>query len=168
MSKKPFVTIRPAKLFDAEAIANIYNEAILTTTATFDTKTKSITDREAWLKSHDDRHPVLVAVVNGEVAGWACLTSWSSRHAYDETAETSLYVFARHQGRGIGRKLNNAIIAEAARLKYHTLIARISQESQASVHLNQQAGFVHIGTMKQVGRKFGKLLDVHIMQKMME
>jgi phosphinothricin acetyltransferase len=163
----PSVTIRRAELSDAAAIAEIYNEAILTTTATFDTELKSVEDRQRWLQERNERHPVLVAAVAGKVVGWSSLSSWSDRHAYDDTAETSFYVHSTNRGCGIGRKLKDAIIDEARRLKFHTLIARIAEGSHESIHLNEQAGFVHIGTLKEVGRKFGRLLDVHIMQKML-
>ena len=161
-------TIRRAVLADAAAVAEIYNEAILTTTATFDTETKSVADRAQWLQSHDERHPVLVAEVGGKVVGWASLTQWSDRHAYDDTAETSFYVQSGHRGRGIGRRLKSEIIEEARRLGFHTLIARIAEGSRESIHLNEQAGFVHVGTLKEVGRKFGRLLDVHIMQLLLK
>ena len=107
------VTIRPAQINDAGAIAEIYNEAILTTTATFDTEPKPVEERELWLRSHNERHPVLVAVVDGRVVGWASLTAWSDRPAYADTAETSFYVHSTQRGHGIGRKLKEAIIAEA-------------------------------------------------------
>jgi phosphinothricin acetyltransferase len=162
------VTIRRAELSDASAIAVIYNEAILTTTATFDTEPKSVEERTQWLRSHDDRHPVLVAVADGKVVGWASLSPWSDRCAYVGTAETSFYVHSTHRGRGIGSRLKEAIIQEARELKYHTLIARVAEESLESIHLNERAGFVHVGTLKEVGRKFGRLLDVHIMQKMLD
>jgi len=162
------VTIRRAELADTPAIADIYNEAILTTTATFDIEPKSVEERTQWLQSHDERHPVLVAVVDGRVVGWASLTRWSERRAYDDTAETSFYVLSTHRGRGIGRKLKDAIIEEARRLRYHTLIARVAEGSRESIHLNESAGFVHVGTLKEVGRKFGRLLGVHIMQKMLD
>lgn len=162
------IVIRRANLADVEAITGIYNEAILTTTATFDTEPKSVDERTQWLQSHDERHPVLVAEAEGLVVGWASLTRWSERKAYDETAETSFYVQASHRGRGIGRKLKSAIIKEARRLRFHTLIARIAEGSQESIHLNESAGFVHVGTLKEVGRKFGRLLDVHIMQLVLD
>lgn len=161
------IAIRRAALADAAAIAEIYNEAISTTTATFDTETKTVEDRRRWLQGHDERHPVLVAVVEGRVAGWASLTVWSERPAYAETAETSFYVHSTQRGRGIGRQLKAAIIEEARRLGYHTLIARVAEGSAESLHLNERAGFVLVGTLRQVGRKFGRLLDVHILQKML-
>lgn len=164
----PSIQIRRAVPADVEAITAIYNEAILTTTATFDTEPKTAAERLEWLKAHDERHPILVAVVEVTIAGWASLSRWSDRPAYDDTAETSFYVRSEYQGRGIGRMLKEAIIEEARRLHFHTLIARVAEGSQESLHLNESAGFVHVGTMKQVGRKFGKLLDVHILQKMLE
>ena len=168
MPTEASILIRRAGLTDASAIADIYNEAILTTTATFDTEPKSVAERAQWLQSHDERHPVLVAEREGRVVGWASLTRWSERSAYDDTAETSFYVHSVHRGHGIGRRLKEAIIAEARRLGFHTLIARVAEGSNESVHLNERAGFVHVGTLREVGRKFGILLDVHILQKMLD
>ncbi|MGE0374919.1 MAG: N-acetyltransferase family protein [Planctomycetaceae bacterium] len=158
------ITLRRATPVDAGAIADIYNEAILTTTATFDTDPKTAQEREQWLQSHDERHPVLVAVDGGKVIGWASLSAWSDRRAYADTAETSFYVHSTHRGRGVGRLLKLAIIEEARRLGYHSLIARVAEGSAESLHLNESTGFVLVGTLKEVGRKFGRLLDVHILQ----
>jgi phosphinothricin acetyltransferase len=162
------VATRRAELADVPAIAEIYNEAILTTVATFDTEPKSLEDRIGWFQSHDERHPVLVAVVDGRVVGWASLSPWSERRAYDDTAETTLYVRSSHRGRGIGRRLNEEIIAEARRLRFHSLIARVTESSRESIHLHEIAGFELAGTLRQAGRKFGQFLDVHLMQKMLE
>ena len=168
MSKNTLVIIRRAALEDVPAIADIYNEAILTTAATFDIDPKTVQERTTWFQAHDDRHPVLVAVADEKVVGWASLTRWSDRRAYDDTAETTFYVHSRYRGQGIGRELKEAIIEEARRLRFHTLIARITETSGESIHLNESAGFVHVGTLKEVGRKFGKLLSVHIMQKILD
>jgi phosphinothricin acetyltransferase len=162
------LVIRRAALPDAAAIAEIYNEAILTTTATFDLEPKCVEEREQWLNAHSGRFPVLVGEIGGAVIGFASLSPWSDRAAYDGTAETAFYVHSSHRGRGIGRRLKAEIIEEARRLEFHTLIARVTEDSAASIHLNLQAGFVIIGTMREVGRKFGRLLDVHIMQKMVD
>jgi phosphinothricin acetyltransferase len=153
---------------DLDAITDIYNEAILTTTATFDTGPKSTAERLQWFQSHDERHPILVAVMDGRVVGWASLSRWSERRAYDDTAETSFYVKSEFRGQGIGRRLKEATIEEARRLRFHTLIARVAEGSGESLHLNESLGFVHVGTLKEVGRKFDRLLDVHIMQKMLD
>ena len=162
------ISIRRAELADAPAIAAIYNEAILTTVATFDVETKSVEERIEWLSRHDERHPVLVAEVEGQVIGWISLSRWSDRRAYDDTAETSFYVKSEFRGQGVGRRLNEAIIDQARRLGYHSLIARVAQGSEQSLHLNLSMGFVLVGTLKEVGRKFGKLLDVHILQKLLD
>lgn len=159
--------IRRATVDDAAAIAEIYNEAILTTTATFDTEPKTIAERLAWLASHGERHPVLIASLDNNVVGWASITKWSDRLAYADTAETSFYVRSEYRGRGIGRQLKGAVIEEARKLGFHTLIARVAEGSHESIHLNESFGFVHVGVLKEVGRKFGRLLDVHIMQKML-
>lgn len=167
MSEAAFI-IRRATLADAAAIADIYNDAIRTTTATFDTEEKTAEDRETWLRAHDDRHPVFVAERGGSVTGWASLSKWSDRCAYAETAETSFYVAPNHRGGGIGRALKEHLIATARELGMHTLIARVAQESEASLHLNYSFGFVLVGTLREVGWKFGKRLDVHILQLMLK
>jgi phosphinothricin acetyltransferase len=159
--------IRRATTADLPGITDIYNDAIVNTTATFDTEPKSLEDRARWLATHGERYPVLVAERNGEVVGWASLSPWSDRRAYDGTAETTFYVAARHRGRGIGRALKAAIIDEARRLGFHSLIARVAEGSDASLHLNEIFGFRRVGTLQEVGLKFGRLLDVHILQRML-
>jgi L-amino acid N-acyltransferase len=159
--------IRPAKASDVDAICEIYNEAIRTTTATFDTAPRSLERQRQWFESHGPRFPILVAAKNGVVVGWACLTRWSERPAYDITAETSFYVHSEHRGQGIGRRLKQALIDEARRLGFHSLIARVAEGSEASLHLNLSMGFERVGVLRQVGRKFDRLLDVVLLQKML-
>jgi L-amino acid N-acyltransferase YncA len=162
------LVIRKAAKSDIDAITEIYNEAILTTTATFDTEPKSITDRLQWFNSHDERHPIFVAVYEGSVVGWSSITQWSERPAYSETSEISSYVKSEYRNKGIGRKLKIVIIEEAKKLQFHCLIARVAGESAVSLHLNRSFGFVEVGTLKEVGKKFGRRLDVHILQKILD
>lgn len=159
--------IRLATLADLEAMTEIYNEAILTTTATFDIKPMTRDERLPWFESHDTRHPILVAEVDHQIVGWACLSQWRPRRAYADTAETSFYVKASHRGQGIGRQLKQAIIEEARRLGFHTLIAGVAEGNEVSLHLNQSFGFEIVGTFKEVGKKFGKVLDVTYLQLML-
>jgi len=159
------MNIRPAELSDLDAITAIYNEAILTTTASFDLEPQTREERLQWYESHDPRFPILVAESEGPVVGWACLSRWRPRKAYEGTAETSFYVKEDQRGQGIGRKLKQAIIEEARRLGFHTLIAGVAEGNHASLHLNQSFGFEIVGTFKEVGNKFGKLLDVTYLQK---
>jgi phosphinothricin acetyltransferase len=159
------VTLRSARIEDLEAITEIYNEAIMKTVATFDTELKTSADQKKWFDNHGSQNPILVAEHNGVIVGWASLSKWSDRCAYSETAEISLYVLEKHQGRGIGRCLMEALIEEGEKAGLHTIIARITEGNESSLHLHRSVGFVPIGTMKEVGEKFGKRLDVHLMQK---
>jgi phosphinothricin acetyltransferase len=165
--KKSLMT-RKAKLSDIDAITEIYNDAILNTTATFDTEPKSTAERSQWFQSHDERYPIWVAVLDGKVVGWISLSKWSERPAYNDTGETSFYVKSEYRGKGIGTTLIQTMINEAQQLKYHTIIARIAGESDVSLHVHAKFGFVQIGILIEVKRKFGKLLDVHILQKMLD
>jgi len=159
------LTIRRAILEDLGAITKIYNEAILKTVATFDTKPKTLEEQKIWFGNHGSKYPILVAEQDGLVVGWASLSRWSDRCAYSDTAEISLYVKEEFRGKGIGTKLMEAIIREGQKADLHTVIARIVEGTEVSIHLHESVGFEHIGIMKEVGRKFGKLLDVYLMQR---
>jgi L-amino acid N-acyltransferase len=160
--------IRRAALSDLPYIASIYNEAILHTVATFDTVPKTIEEMKIWFKEHDQRHPLLVAEQKGLIVGWAALSEWSDRCAYSETAEISLYVRKEHQGSGIGRKLLEKIMPEGQKMGLHTVIARIAEGNEPSTNLFKSEKFENIGVMKEVGKKFGKRLDVFLMQKIFD
>jgi L-amino acid N-acyltransferase YncA len=159
------VLLRSATIGDLDAITEIYNEAIIKTVATFDTELKTIEEQKKWFDDHGSKNPILVAEENGVLVGWASLSKWSDRCAYSDTAEISLYVKEEYQGKGIGRRLMEAIIKEGEKNGLHTVIARITEGNESSFHLHRSVGFTHIGIMKEVGRKFGKRLDVHLMQK---
>jgi L-amino acid N-acyltransferase YncA len=156
--------IRKATLKDLPAITDIYNEAIRNTTATFDTTEKTVDQQKEWFDKHGDKHPIIVAVDGIEVIGWASMSAWSDRCAYANTAEGSIYVRAGQRGKGVGRQLSVAILKAAREAGLHTAILRIAEGNDASIKLAESLGFKHIGVMKEVGHKFGKLLDVYIMQ----
>jgi len=159
------LTIREAKLPDLGAITEIYNEAILKTVSTFDTETKTLEEQKSWFAEHGPKYPMIVAEQDSLIIGWASLSMWSDRCAYADTAESSLYVKEEYQGKGIGRKLLETIIQAGQKAGLHNVVARISEGNEVSIHLCESVGFEHIGVMKEVGRKFGKLLDVNLMQK---
>ena len=158
------LAIRPATLEDLPAITDIYNDAIRSTTATFDTEPKSLEEQKRWFAAHDGRHPVLVAELAGKVVGWAALSRWSDRCAYDGTAESSLYVAPDYRGRGVGRRLKKELILSARQAGLHTILARVAEGSDASLHLNREFGFRQVGVIREVGFKFGRRLDVHLLQ----
>jgi L-amino acid N-acyltransferase len=159
------LTIRPAIDSDVPVITEIYNDAIENTTATFDTEIKTVVDRLQWLRMHDAQHPVIVAEFMGNVVGWASLNRWSDRIAYDCTAEVSLYVHKDFRNKGIGKQLLEVLTLEGEKAGLHTLLARITEGNEKSIYLHERLGFINIGVMKEVGMKFGKYLDVHILQK---
>jgi len=160
--------VRPASQEDLEPITAIYNEAILKTVATFDTVPRSLADQTKWFHDHAPRYPMIVAELDGKVVGWASLSRWSDRPAYDGTAEVSVYVEQDHQGKKIGSALLEALVEAGEKGGFHTLVSRIVQGSDVSIHLHDKLGFSHVGVLKEAGRKFGKRLDVTIMQKILE
>lgn len=159
------LNIRIAKLADLLSITSIYNDAIATTTATFDTEPKTLQEQKKWFSHHDKKHPILVAQLDNQVVGWVSISEWSDRCAYAGTGELSLYIDKKYQGKGYGRKLFEAIVAEGKKLGFHTVISRVAEGNEVSFHLHETLGFEMIGIMKEVGEKFGKRLDVHIFQK---
>lgn len=158
------VTLRKATPDDLGQITEIYNDAIQKTTATFDTEPKSQEEREKWFAEHDAIHPVLVADQDGFIVAWGSLSQWSDRCAYCDTAEISLYVKEEYRRKGIGKQLMKAIIQEGKAAGLHTVIARIAGSNKISTDLCISFGFQYIGTMREVGKKFGQMLDVHLMQ----
>ena len=158
--------IRKAVLADVPAITEIYNEAIMTTSATFDTEPKTVIDRKKWFKAHGPRNPVIVAEIDGNVIGWASLSEWSTRCAYADTVELSLYIKETFRNRGIGKLLMQAVLGEGKKAGLHTVISRITGGNDVSINLHHQFDFKDIGVMKEVGNKFGTLLDVYMLQKM--
>lgn len=160
--------IRNATQNDLPAITAIYNDAILHSTATFDTEVKTLDNRLEWLNQHSATYPVVVAESAGKVVGWASLSRWSDRCAYDSTAEISVYLESDFRGKGIGRKLMADVLEKGKAAGLHTVLSRITEGNEVSIYLHKSFGFETVGIMKQVGSKFGQLLDVTMMQKMMQ
>lgn len=160
------LSIRPATANDILRITDIYNDAILNTTATFDTETKTVEERMQWFLNHDEKHPVIVAEIESQVIGFASLSKWSDRCAYDGTAEVSVYIDRNHRGKGVGKRMVEVIALEGERAGLTNLISRITEGNLSSIHIHEQLGFEHIGVMKKAGKKFDRFLDVHLMQKL--
>ncbi|HQW00593.1 MAG TPA: N-acetyltransferase family protein [Bacteroidia bacterium] len=156
--------IRKATIEDLNAILEIYNEAVLNTTATFDTTPRTFEKQLEWYNNHKENHPVFVAEENKTIVGWASLSPYSDRCAYDTTVEVSVYIHHDHRGKKIGSQLLEVTTLEGEKVKNHTVISRISSDNLSSIHIHEKIGYKHVGTLKEVGLKFGKLLDVTIMQ----
>jgi L-amino acid N-acyltransferase len=159
------VRLRSAVAGDAAAIRAIYNEAVATTTATFDTEPRTPAAQRRWMADHVAPYSVVVAEVEGRVIGWASLSAWSDRRAYAGTTEVSEYVAAPHRGRGVGRALLARVLRDADLRGFHTEIARIADGNRASLRLHRAFGFRRIGVMREVGLKFGRRIDVHLLQR---
>jgi L-amino acid N-acyltransferase len=158
------VTVRDAVLGDLPAIFEIYNEQVLHGTATFDTEPREAGRDHGWLTDRDfARHPVLVAEADAAVVGWASLSPWSDRGAYARTAEGSVYVHVERRGVGIGKLLLSTLIERARAAGLRVIVARIAEANPASVRLFESSGFGHIGTQRRCGEKFGRVLDVELM-----
>ncbi|MEY4110308.1 MAG: hypothetical protein RLZZ46_663 [Bacteroidota bacterium] len=162
------IRIRKAKEEDVPVITEIYNEAVRNTTATFDTTEKSLENRMLWFQEREDHFPVYVVEKAGKIAGYGAFNKWSDKAGYDLTAEISLYIDADFRGLGIGGQLINFMVLAAAETKLHTVIARITEGNESSIHLHKKNGFQVCGILRQAGFKFDRFLDVTIMQKMLQ
>ncbi len=157
-------TIRLATIEDLDAICAIYNHEVAHTTATFDTEPRAGERAAAWFTGHDPaRHPITVCESGGVVAGWASLSAWSERCAYDGAAETSVYVQTEFRGRGIARLLYDDLIERAKRHGFTVLLARLAIPNKPTERLHEAVGFREIGVMRRIGEKFGERIDVRLM-----
>ena len=152
---------------DAEAIREIYNREVTTSTVTFDLVPRSLEEQQAWLEARSGAHAVLVSTEGSGVRGFAALSPFRDRPAYSTTVEDSVYIHPDHQGRGVGRELLTALVSTAEAHGFHTVIGRIVGGHDASIALHRSVGFEVVGTEREVGRKFGRWLDVVVMQRML-
>lgn len=159
------MSIRPAIKDDCAAIAEIYNHAVVHTAAIWNDKTVDTDNRIAWFEARQlAGFPVLVSEENGVITGYSSFGDWRAFDGFRHTVEHSVYVHPDHQGKGLGRKLLVALIAEARRLNKHVMVAGIESQNHASLHLHETLGFITTGQMPQVGTKFGRWLDLTFMQ----
>lgn len=152
---------------DAEAIRNIYNPEVTTSTVTFDLVERSLDDQVDWLTGRSGAHVVLVAEIDHAVVGFAALSPYRDRPAYSTTVEDSVYISRDHQGQGIGKSLLTELVATASRHGFHAIMARIVGGHEQSITLHQSVGFEIVGVEREVGRKFGRWLDVVSMQRLL-
>jgi L-amino acid N-acyltransferase YncA len=163
-SERPAVKVRPAHSDDAEAVTGIRNHAIEHSTALWTRTPQSPGEGAAWLAAHLDRGSAFVAEAAGEVVGFAVYGPWRAElDGYRHTVENSVYVREGCHGLGIGSALLTALIAAAREAGRHVMVADIEAGNTASVRLHERFGFRHVGTVPQVGTKFGRWLDLTIM-----
>lgn len=156
--------IRDAKEPDCADIADIYNHAVLNTTAIWNDSVVDAPNRIAWMQQRQNAgYPVIVAELNGRVVGYAAFGDWRAFEGYRYTVEHSVYVHPEHHGKGIGKTLMARLIEIARSLGKHAMVAGIESENAASLHLHRQLGFIETARMPEVGAKFGRWLDLTFM-----
>ncbi len=158
--------VRPATRSDVPAILDIYNEAVIHTTASYDYEPSSLEARMAWFEAHASAgYPVYVAEDGAQgVVGWSALSEFRTRIGYRFTVEDSVYIAPSCRGRGLGRQLLAPLIEQARLSGYRAIIAVIDAENIPSIRLHAGFGFERVAHLKQVGYKFGRWLDVVYME----
>jgi phosphinothricin acetyltransferase len=159
--------LRLATVDDAEAIRSIYNVEVTTSTVTFDLEPRTLAVQRDWLAARSGAHSAIVAEQGGEVIGFASLSPWKDRPAYRTSVEDSVYVHRDHHGRGVGRLLLSRLLEIANESGFHAVFGRIVGGHDASIGLHTALGFEVVGTEREVGRKFGRWLDVVVVEKLL-
>jgi phosphinothricin acetyltransferase len=158
------IEIRLATLDDAAAIMAIYNIEVLNHASTFDLVPRTLAEQRGWIAQRSGAFAAVVAVLGGEVVGFASLSPYKERAAYRTTVEDSVYVSRDHPRRGIGRALLDHVVTMARETGFHSVIARVEASGTGSRALHEACGFELVGIERQVGRKFNRWLDVAVFQ----
>jgi L-amino acid N-acyltransferase YncA len=156
--------IRAARESDLEAILEIYNHAVVNTSATFDLAPRSREAQAAWFTAHVTPYPSIVWEEGNCVSGWGSISPYAPRPAYRFSGEVSVYVHQDSRRCGVGEALLRELIGLGAANGLHTLVGLITEENEASCRLAEKTGFHRIGVLEEVGYKFGRWLNVSVYQ----
>ena len=159
--------LRLARDDDATALRDLYNHYVLESTDTFDLVPRTLDDQRAWLSKHSGAHPAVVAIDDEGLLGFGSLSPYRDRPAYATTVEDSVYVRPAAHRRGVGRALLEELLRLGTGYGFHAVIARIVGQNAASIGLHRACGFVEVGVEREVGRKFGRWLDVVELQRLL-
>lgn len=166
-SVSEMVQLREADLDDLPSLLAIYNWAVRNTTATLDVEEWTLPQRKEWFYRHGAGYPLLVAEKEGKVIGYGSLSPFHEKAGYGRTVELSVYVDEAHWREGIGKRLVEELVGRAGQLGYHSIMALITGENEASKRLHEGLGFQQAGRLKEVGYKFGRALDVYFYQRIL-
>ena len=167
MTDNPLIATRDAVPDDAADIARIYNQGIEDRQATLETQLRTPDERRAWLAARGPRHPVLVALAEGAICGWASLNPFNPRAAYDHVADISVYIAREWRGRGVGRVLLSALEQRARAIGYHKLVLAGFPFNEPAVRLYTRQGFRAVGVYQEQGLLDGRWVDVILMEKLL-
>lgn len=166
------LVIAPAAPADQQTVLAIRADAIRTGTALWTDTVPDAAEGARWFAAHRAAGSMLVARDEGDpgdaqVLGFAAVAPLRPYDGYRFTGEDSIYLAPGARGRGLGRRLLEALIAEARTAGMHSLVGNIEESNAASIALHERCGFRTIGTLPQAGWKFGRWLDLRIMQRML-
>ncbi len=157
--------IRDAAEADFDQITAIYNEVLTNSTAVYNDRPTTTSDRIAWWKDRLEQvYPVLVATDRSRVVGFAAFGNYRSWAGYRFTVECTVHIHSGRRGQGVGTALLSALIARAKTLGKHTMIAGVDSENIASLRFFERCGFERAGYLREVGYKFGRYLDLVFLQ----
>ncbi|MFJ8784351.1 GNAT family N-acetyltransferase [Streptomyces sp. NPDC102476] len=162
------VQVRPGAESDFGALTDIYNHYVRETPITFDTAVFTAEERRPWLLSHPEDGPYRLMVASGteptgtsqRILGYATSSPFRAKPAYATSVEVTVYLAPDAGGRGVGTLLYKALFEALADENLHRAYAGIAQPNEASTRLHERFGFRHVGTYREVGRKFGRYWDV--------
>lgn len=154
----------------AQAILAILNEAIVHSTALYDYQPRTMAQMATWFETKQQRNWPVIGMEDqdGTLLGFASYGNFRNFPAYKYTAEHSVYVHQAHRGRGIGRTLMQALIEAACAQGLHMLVGVIDSANEGSKRLHADLGFLHGGTLRQAGFKFGRWLDIDFYQLILD
>jgi phosphinothricin acetyltransferase len=160
------VTIRTARAEDAADIQAVYAPFVQETSVSFETVPPSVETMAARISSNLARHGYFVAQSDAGILGFAYASPYRPRPAYDRTAEVSVYLAPQAQGRGLAQALYRALFAHLAARGFHTAVAIVTLPNPQSAQLHERCGFAHVGSLQDVGCKFGQWHGTAIYQRM--
>jgi L-amino acid N-acyltransferase len=162
---------------DAEAVRSIYNLEVVESTVTMDLVPRTLEVQQEWIRNHSGVFGAVVAVddnisdpthpANDLVVGFSSISPWRTKPAYSTSVENSVYVHRDHQNRGLGRILLDEALRVAVDSGFHVCFARIMAGHEASIRLHASRGFEVVGIEREVARKFGRWIDITVMQRIL-
>jgi L-amino acid N-acyltransferase YncA len=155
------IAIRDGRLQDLPELLAIYNEVLLNSTAIWSDEPRTLEGHQAWFTERTARGlPVLVLGTADRILGYATFGPFRTWSGYDKTVESSIYLGPGSRAQGLGTRLLTALVERGKALGFHVMIAGIDAENIASIRLHQKLGFEQAAHFHQVGRKFGRWLDL--------